>query len=57
MRSLPSPLREALLAMTGPLCAVALAAAAVAGPKATVTSLLVQQIIERNVAARGGLER
>jgi hypothetical protein len=57
MRSLPSPLREALLAMTGPLCAVALAAAAVAGPKATVTSLSVQQIIERNVAARGGLER
>ena len=56
-RSLPSPLREALLAMTGPLCAVALAAAAVAGPKATVTSLSVQQIIERNVAARGGLER
>jgi hypothetical protein len=57
MRSLASPLREALLAMTGPLCAVALAAAAVAGPKATVTSLSVQQIIERNVAARGGLER
>src|SRR6516164_6287512 len=57
MRSLPSPLREALLAMTGPLWAVALAAAAVAGPKATVTSLSVQQIIERNVAARGGLER
>ena len=57
MRSLPSPLREALLAMTGPLCAVALAAAAVAGPKATVTPLSVQQIIERNVAARGGLER
>jgi len=43
--------------MTGPLCAVALGAAAVAGPKATVTSLSVQQIIERNVAARGGLER
>ena len=43
--------------MTGPLCAIALAAAAVAGPKATVTSLSVQQIIERNVAARGGLER
>jgi hypothetical protein len=57
MRSLPSPLLEALLAMTGPLCAVALAAAAVAGPKGTVTSLSVQQIIERNVAARGGLER
>src|SRR6516225_3345562 len=57
MRSLSSPLREALLAMTGPLWAVALAAAAVAGPKATVTSLSVQQIIERNVAARGGLER
>ena len=57
MRSLPSPLREALLAMTGPLCGLALAAAAVAGPKATVTSLSVQQIIERNVAARGGLER
>ena len=57
MRSLPSPLREALLAMTGALCAVALAAAAVAGPKATVASLSVQQIIQRNVAARGGLER
>lgn len=48
---------EALLAMMGPLCAVALAAAAVAGPKTTVTSLSVQEIIERNVAARGGLER
>jgi hypothetical protein len=57
MRSLPSTLPEALLAMTGPLCAVALAAAAVAGPKTTVTSLSAQQIIERNVAARGGLER
>jgi hypothetical protein len=56
MRSFPSPLREALQAMTGPLCAVALTAAAVAGPKATVTSLSVQQIVERNVAARGGLE-
>jgi len=56
MRSLPSSLREALLAMTGPLCAVALAAAAVAGPKATVTSLSAEQIVARNVAARGGLE-
>ena len=56
MRCLPSPLREALLAMTGPLCAVALAAAAVAGPKATVTSLSAEQIVARNVAARGGLE-
>ena len=56
MHSLPSPLRETLLAMTGPLCAVALAAAAVAGPKATVTSLSAEQIVARNVAARGGLE-
>jgi hypothetical protein len=56
MRPLRSPLSELLLAVGIPLCAVALAVPAASGIKAPPTSLSVEEIIERNVSARGGLE-
>jgi hypothetical protein len=56
MRSSPSPLREMLLALTTLASAVALAAATSPGLKATSTPLSAEQIVARNVAARGGLE-
>jgi hypothetical protein len=56
MRPLPGPLSKLLLAVGIPLCAVALAASAASGIKPPPTSLSVEEIIERNVSARGGLE-
>jgi hypothetical protein len=56
IRSLPRPLCEVLLALTTVLSAVALAAGTAPSPKATATSLSAEQIVARNVAARGGLE-
>ena len=56
MRSLPSPLRELLFVVTSLLSAVALAAGTAPGPKATATPLSAEQIVARNVAARGGLQ-
>jgi outer membrane lipoprotein-sorting protein len=56
MRPLPSPLSKLLLAVGLPLCAVALAAPTASGIKASPTSPSVEEIIERNVSARGGLE-
>lgn len=45
-----------LLALTPLLFAAGLAAGAVPSPKATATPLSAEQIVARNVAARGGLE-
>ena len=56
MRSLPSPLRKMLLAVAIPLWVGALAAPAPSAITAPPRSLSVEEIIERNVSARGGLE-
>lgn len=56
MRRLPGPLCRLLLAVGIALSAFALAAPATSGSKAPPASLSVEEIIERNVSARGGLE-